>query len=167
MGRSGQRTLLVSALVMSAAMLTATQATAAPYDPYTGSNPYATGCAADAITIGTRQIRSPAAVFGTMEVRYSPSCRTNWVRAVMNAATSSNTVTKGIRRFSSQPDGQGGWLGFYENYEYDPAAGSSFGMQVFAPGATCITVMAVVRDATGQPLASTGTDANNAWEVFC
>ncbi|MER8199272.1 hypothetical protein ABTY00_35725 [Streptomyces microflavus] len=57
--------------------------------------------------MGTRQIRSPQAVFGTMEVRYSPSCQTNWVRAVMSVANSSNTVTKGIRRISGQPDGQG------------------------------------------------------------
>ncbi|MFI2783555.1 DUF2690 domain-containing protein [Streptomyces sp. ALB3] len=152
---------------MSAVMLSITGAAAAPYDPYTGTNPYTTGCAADAVTIGTRQIRSPQAVFGTMEVRYSPSCQTNWVRAVMSVSNGSNVVTKGIRRISSQPDGQGGWLGFYENYEYDPATGSSFGMQVFAPGATCITAMAVVRNASGQPVAFTGASASNAWEGFC
>lgn len=167
MGRTGQRALAVAVFVMSAVMVSTTHATAAPYDPYTGSNPHTTGCAADAVTIGTRQIRSPQAVFGTMEVRYSPSCQTNWVRAVMSVSNSSNIVTKGIRRISSQPDGQGGWLGFFQDYAYDPATGSSFGMQVFAPGATCITAMAIVRNASGQPLAFTGTHADNAWEGFC
>ncbi|MFD5872227.1 DUF2690 domain-containing protein [Streptomyces sp. NPDC060322] len=157
----------MSALATSVVMLTATQVAAAPYDPYTGTNPYTTGCDVGAVTIGTRQIRSPQAVYGTMEVRYSPTCQTNWVRAVMTVSNTSTTITKGIQRMSSQPDGQGGWLGYYQNYDYDPGTGSSFGMQVFAPGSTCISAMAVLRDSSGQAIASTGTNATNAWVVFC
>ncbi|WP_425471359.1 DUF2690 domain-containing protein [Saccharothrix texasensis] len=143
-------------------------ASAASYDPYTSTNPLTTGCGADAITIATRPIRSPQALYGTMEVRYSPSCGTNWVRAVINASSSTNTVTKGIRRPSSQPDGQGGWLGFYEDLETDPAVGSSFGMQVYAPGSTCIYAMSVVHTDSGQIAAFTGAgDPNNPWVAFC
>ncbi|MFF3752548.1 DUF2690 domain-containing protein [Streptomyces sp. NPDC002018] len=152
---------------MSATVLSTAPAAAAPYDPYTDTNPQTTGCAADAFTIGTRQIRSPQAVYGTMEVRYSPACGTNWVRAVMSVPDGTSTVTKGIRRPSSQPDGQGGWLGFYENYATDPGVGSSFGMQVYAPGTTCVMAMAVVRNASGQAIAYTGTSATDAWVAFC
>lgn len=162
-----RRTLAVSAVLTGVVALSAASAVAAPYDPYTGTNPQTTGCSADAVTIGTQPIRSPQAVHGTMEVRYSPACKTNWVRAVMTVPDSAGTVTKGIRRPSSQPDGQGGWLGFYENYAYDPAVGSSFGMQVYAPGSTCVMAMAVVRNASGQAVAFTGTSANDAWVSFC
>jgi hypothetical protein len=162
-----KRALAVSAILTSVVALSATTAVAAPNDPYTGTSPQTTGCAADAVTIGTRPIRSAQAVYGTMEVRYSPSCQTNWVRAVMTVSDGANTVTKGIRRPSGQPDGQGGWLGFYENHETDAAVGSSFGMQVYAPGSTCVTAMAVVRNASGQAVAFTGTSANDAWVGFC
>ena len=145
-----------------------TSAAAANYDPYTDTNPASTGCAADAITIATRNIASPQALYGTMEVRYSPSCGTNWVRANMLASNPGFTVTKGIIRFSSQPDGHGGWLGYYQNYEYDPAVGSSFGMQVYAPGSTCIQAMSVVRDGNGQLVAFTGTaNPYDPWVTFC
>ncbi|TDV48823.1 DUF2690 domain-containing protein [Actinophytocola oryzae] len=158
-------TLLGAALL---AALQVTPASAAPYDPYTDTNPATTGCAADAITIATRNIASPQAIYGTMEVRYSPSCGTNGVRANMLVQNAAYTVTKGISRFSSQPDGHGGWLGYYQNYEYDPAVGSSFGMQVYAPGSTCIQAMSVVRDSGGQLVAFTGSPVPyDPWVTFC
>jgi hypothetical protein len=155
------------ALPLLFAFLTA-PANAMDLDPYTDTNPATTGCAADAITIASRSIASPQAVHGTMEVRYSPSCGTNWVRANMLVPSPGHTVTKGILRFSSQPDGHGGWLSFYQNYERDPAVGSSFGMQVYAPGSTCIQAMSSVRDGSGQLVASTGTASPyDPWVTFC
>ncbi|WP_343242252.1 DUF2690 domain-containing protein [Streptomyces sp. SID9727] len=164
---TGRRALTLLAAAITVA-LSAVPAEAAPYDPYTGSNPLTTGCQSDAVTIATRPIRSQQATYGTMEVRYSPSCGTNWVRAVITVPNATNTVTKGIRRPSSQPDGQGGWLGYYEHYETDPAVGSSFGMQVYAPGSTCISVSSVVKDASGQVVAYTGTAfPYDPWVSIC
>jgi hypothetical protein len=158
--------ILVTAL--AGLVLSTNSASAAPYDPFTDTNPATTGCSADAITIASRPIRSPQAVYGTMEVRYSPTCGTNWVRSTMYVENSSFTVTKGIVRMSSQPDGHGGWLGYYQNYETDPAVGTSFGMQVYAPGNTCIEAMSTVRDANGQLVAQTGTPVPyDPWVAFC
>jgi hypothetical protein len=163
-----RRILRALAGVAATVILAATPASAAPYDPYTDTNPATTGCSADAITIATRSIRNAQATYGTMEVRYSPACGTNWVRAVMSVQTSSYTVTKGIRRPSSQPDGHGGWLAYYENYEPDPAVGTSFGMQVYAPGNTCIAAMSTVTDANGQLIALTGSVIPyDPWTFFC
>jgi hypothetical protein len=78
------------------------------------------------------------------------------------------TVTKGLIRSSSQPDGHGGWLGYYEDYETDPAVGSSFGMQAYAPGSTCIRVMSTVQDGAGQVVAFTGAGfPYNPWIDIC
>ncbi|MYS39196.1 uncharacterized protein DUF2690 [Streptomyces sp. KhCrAH-43] len=164
---TARRTLTLLATALTVA-LAAVPAEAAPYDPYSGSNPLTTGCQSDAVTIATRPIRSQQATYGTMEVRYSPSCGTNWVRAVITVPNATSTVTKGIRRLSSQPDGHGGWLGFYEQYETDPAVGSSFGMQVYAPGSTCVFASSVVRDASGQVIAYTGTGIPyDPWVAIC
>jgi predicted small secreted protein len=127
---------IATVLAFSAAVGTAHAM--ASYDPYTGTNPHTTGCAADAITIATRTVSSPQAYYGTMDVRYSPTCGTNWVRANIAGNSTTIEVVKIIKRYSSQPDGHGGWLGYYSNHETDIGAGSSFGMQVYAPGATCI-----------------------------
>lgn len=163
-----RRALTLLATAVTAVTLAAVPAAAAPYDPYTGSSPATTGCQADAVTIATRPINSQQATYGTMEVRYSPSCGTNWVRAVISTPVAGNTVTKGIRRLSSQPDGHGGWLGYYEDYETDPAVGASFGMQVYAPGSTCVFASSVVKDASGQIVAFTGTGIPyDPWVAFC
>jgi hypothetical protein len=166
--RAASAVLSLVATASLTGLLTAAPASAAPYDPYTGSNPYTTGCAADATTIATRPIKSQQATFGTMEVRYSPSCGTNRVRAVMANSFSGYTVVKGLIRASSQLDGHGGWLGYYENYERDAVAGSPFGMQVYAPRSTRIRVMNRVDDASGQTVAFTGSDfPYNRWIDLC
>lgn len=64
-----------------------------------------------------------------VEVRYSPSCGTNWVRThnYISAGTSAKTIQR-----KAAPS-------FYEN-ELDTGYGWSHSMQVYAPGATCVTV---------------------------
>ncbi|MFE2753755.1 DUF2690 domain-containing protein [Actinosynnema sp. NPDC059335] len=165
----GRRSLSAVVVAAALAVLAPSPASAAPYDPYTDTNPQTTGCAADAVTIASRDIKSPQAVHGLMEVRYSPTCGTNWVRATVYVTQPTGTVVKGIRRPSSQPDGHGGWLGFYEQRESDPAVGATFGMQVYAPGSTCVFAMAEIRDSTGQVVASTGTSVPyyDPWVPFC
>lgn len=153
----------VSTILVGAAN---TAAVAAYADPYTDSNPNTTGCSNGAYTIATRNIGSPQSYFGTMELRYSPTCQTNWVRANIVGSDSSLRVVKIIKRPSSQPDGQGGWLGYYENFENDYGAGSTFGMQVYAPGATCVAAGVTVYNSSNQLIAYTGTPAA-VTEMFC
>ncbi len=64
-------------------------------DGCNGLDPIATGCANDAITVkttgGTTSFRT-----GTIELRYSPTCGTNWGRVVSSVGSVQLTVS--IRR---------------------------------------------------------------------
>ena len=68
-------------------------------------------------------------VIGTLEVRYSPRCGTNWVR--LNNTITGTDALKSIQRKSSPPI----WV-----TEHDWVTGWSYSMQVYAPGATCVYV---------------------------
>ena len=138
----------VLASVAAALMVAAPAAQAAPYD---GTDPIATGCANGAITIGTRPIKSPQATFGTMEVRYSPSCQTNWIRANLNNSYENVTVTKWIDRPAQGNLAQAG------SVDTDLAAVSSYGKQVYAPGATCVVASVdLSAGGNGVPYATSG-----------
>lgn len=63
------------------------------------------------------------------EVRYSPSCGTNWVRTFNY--TNIGTSAKSIQRWASP--------NFYHN-ERDAGYGWSHSMQVYAPGTTCVVI---------------------------
>lgn len=66
---------------------------------------------------------------GTVEVRYSPNCGTNWIRAY--GVAGNEHVDKRITRRA-----QGG-LPYYTQFERDyPGSGWTYGMQAYAPGAT-------------------------------
>lgn len=139
------RTAALAGLVLAGAVGLAPSADAAPYD---GSNPVSTGCASNATTIASRPIKSPQATFGTMEVRYSPSCQTNWIRAVLNTNYANTVAVKWIERPAQ------GNLSTAGSVDSD-AAQTSFGMQLYAPGSTCITV-SVDLTSNSQVIATTG-----------
>lgn len=51
--------------------------------PYDGTDPVSTGCDRDARTVRYANFRTPGGqVFGVIELRYSPRCRTAWARVV-------------------------------------------------------------------------------------
>jgi hypothetical protein len=87
-------TLSATILAVSGLALTASSASAAPRAAAVssckaspsdatcdGMDPQTTGCAADAYTVPGGTAKGPG---GTVELRYSPSCKTNWAR-VQNA----------------------------------------------------------------------------------
>lgn len=57
-------------------------------DYCSGRDPQASGCAADAWTVSSGPVmydgyNSPSEQVGTLELRWSPSCKTNWTRMII------------------------------------------------------------------------------------
>lgn len=108
-----------------------------------GTNPASTGCATGSYAIASHPVRDGAgAVVTNVEVRYSPSCGTNWVRLYNPVA--GTTAHKAIRVAG------GAWL----PDEADYGQVWSYSMQVYAPGSTCIEYSVTIENASYQ--ASTG-----------
>ena len=131
---------LVVALLGSVAPLA--PASAATGYGLDGTDPGTTGCLAGSSRISSMPIRvdGTGAIVGAMDVWYSPTCGTNWVRA-NNATGATLTVIKTINRDPNNPP-------FYE-YEADVVNGWSYSMQVYAPGATCVYATAVILGTDG------------------
>ena len=94
------------------------------------------------------KVGGTGATVGYVNVRYSPSCGTNWV--TMYTSLTGYTQAKGIDRASP----------IYFHYEQDPGAGSTFSPQVYAPGSTCISI-------SGELWNSSGTYATSGWIYVC
>lgn len=128
-------TLRLQALAPLAALaLTLTAATSAHAEGasggsnyYDGKDPAATGCNVNAAQIATRPIvdRNNGQQVATIQIFYSYSCQTNWIRVTNNPY--GGNATKYIS------SSLGGW-----NSEADEGTGSSYSMMVYAPGATTI-----------------------------
>lgn len=76
--------LATAVLGCSAVVATATPAAAVTcYGDYcSGKDPQATGCASGASTSAVREF-SQGSTRGVLEVRYSPTCKTNWTRVTV------------------------------------------------------------------------------------
>ncbi|MEO8095646.1 MAG: DUF2690 domain-containing protein [Pseudolysinimonas sp.] len=137
-------TLAVAAATVVVLGLGASPAQATNGYGYDGTNPATTGCATGSYAIGSWPIKvnGTGATVGTMEVRYSPRCGTNWVR--VNNTLAGYQALKYISRASP-------WA---EQGEIDAATGWSYGMQYYAPGSTCV-------DVSGQIFRPSG--GVNAW----
>jgi len=99
---------------------------------YDGTNPASTPCANDAETLPgyPKDIYSPDGTteVGTYEIRYSPSCGTNWLR-VDNFYPSGTALVRMLF-------GRDGASGYYLDDE--TANGDMWTPQVYAPGSTCV-----------------------------
>ena len=102
---------------------------------YDGTDPASTGCASNSTVIYSQNlyIGGTSAYVGAMEIRYSAACQTNWVR-VYNASSSATVSNKYVERRA-----QGSLTYFAQNVP-DTYIGWSYGVQVYAPGSTCIWV---------------------------
>ncbi|QHF21699.1 DUF2690 domain-containing protein [Rathayibacter sp. VKM Ac-2762] len=123
--RSRLSSVLAASVVLTATAIGgAPAANAAP----TSGDPLATGCSTSASTIYMRNYLG----YGKVEVRYSSSCQTNWVR-ITNAG--GRQAEAGIYSASS------GW-------KYSPSYASApnefWTPMVYAPGTTCITFYAKI-----------------------
>lgn len=116
--------------------------TAAPAQAETFRDPLSSGCANDAYTVDSwGAYNSKHGQYqGTVELRYSPKCGTNWVR--MSSNTPGNRVYAGIQAF---PNGEVGGSGTTQSgAAYDVS--TSWSGMVDAPGSTCVNVYAYIVD---------------------
>ncbi|GAB2742352.1 DUF2690 domain-containing protein [Sinomonas soli] len=115
-------------VAVSAGTNLAAPASASPigYSPGIQSDPQQTGCYKDAVTVKTVPIvdTSTQRKTGIVEVRYSPHCETNWVRAT---SFIKGVVQKQI--WTKEP---------LNGIEVDYGPGTSWSYQVKAPGVDCI-----------------------------
>ncbi|MDI5941065.1 MULTISPECIES: DUF2690 domain-containing protein [unclassified Micromonospora] len=122
-----------TALLLSAATAAHAGSASGGSNYYDGKNPATTKdssgvyCNVNASQIATRPItdRSTGQQVATLQIFYSWSCQSNWIRVTGNPY--GGNTTKNI--FSSL----GGW-----NSESDSGYGSSYSMMVYAPGTTQI-----------------------------
>jgi len=127
---------------------------------YDNTDPSTTGCAATATTIASFPITTPSGTSaGTMNVRYSSGCQTNWVQST-STLSSAYYVQKVIYR------GAQGSLPVGGNNTTDAGSGTSYGNQVYAPGATCISVRTDITVAANS-VAPNGVVATTGNKVIC
>lgn len=136
----------------------ATPALAAYVIPYDGTNPVSTGCANSAYTVKAWPMISTAgARIATAELRYSTTCRTNWVRVNLLGSGGTGTVYKTITRNKIETANEGVLLYFTQTEVDSMLSSSTYGMQVYAPGAVCVYSRAVIKNGGGQAVADTGS----------
>lgn len=135
----GKRITIGAALVALLVGSTAVPASATSGTGFDNTDP-AGGpdyCASGSYPIKTYNLYANGSgpLVGYMEVRYSPSCQTNWVR-VYNSGTSDALSKTYIRRYAqgSLPDS-----GAITSSDLYPG-GWAYGYQVYAPGSTCVQV---------------------------
>jgi len=125
-----RRRRIVGGIAVVVGLLVGTLGIAAPAQAgpqHNGTDPAATGCNANAALISTHSVETELGqVVAQVEVYYSYSCQTNWIRVTQNPA--GGATVKSIRARGSA------WL----PDEVDYGTGSSYSMQVYAPGDTCI-----------------------------
>ncbi len=112
--------------------------------PLDHTNPSTTGCASGSYAIYSKAIKNGAGTtIGMMEVRYSPSCGTNWVR--VNNYGYGPVAGKMVSVVGGAYD-----------YVGDAYVGWSYGNQLYAPGSTCIIVEGSIRSSSNTVIGSTG-----------
>jgi Protein of unknown function (DUF2690) len=125
--RLGVTLVAVLAFVMVTGTSAQAEGTSGGSNYYDGKDPASTGCNGNASHIANRPIldRYSGQQVATIQIFYSWSCSTNWIRVTGNKF--GGNTTKYIE------SSLGGW-----NSEWDPGYGSSYSMMVYAPGATPI-----------------------------
>jgi hypothetical protein len=108
-----------------------------------GKDPAATGCNANAYLAKRTQFISAATgnkISGAyMDIYYSRTCGTNWVRVTANPFGGIALKVIDVAKTG----------GFHED-ESDWGAGSSYSMMVYAPGSTPVQAWAHLRDTSGK-----------------
>ena len=156
-----RRTLLSIAGVASVIALTMVGGpalAASGIAPYDNTDPSSTGCSSGATTIASYPINDTVtgAVVGTLEVRYSSTCDTNWVRTSNTVTgTTSNKYIDRISTFNPGPPATG--YAFDSQSDADPGVGSSYGFQLGGASTSCNHVGAWFTDSSNVIVATSGS----------
>lgn len=129
------KTLAILTATSAALVLGTAPAGASKWDDLT--DPVQSGCAGDAVTVASYPMTSDDGEHITdLEVRYSPKCETNWVRVYNPYSSGEATVMASIRKTPEQK----------RFYTYDEDTGDAWTIQLWAPGNTCVLVLAAIID---------------------
>ncbi|MGW1666624.1 DUF2690 domain-containing protein [Streptomyces microflavus] len=134
-----------AALGALALMATVGTGTANAGPQHHGTDPAATGCNAQGAAIASRTITTMNGATTTVVLYYSSLCQTNWIRVASNPLGGA-----AVKRISAEgrpalPD------------EVDFGHGSSYSMQVYAPGSTCVNFSVTLLDPAGFEWAQSGS----------
>lgn len=140
-------TVPASAFIVLCTVFSAASPASASGLSYDRTDPAMTGCAGSSLSIATYPLLNyfDGTPMGSMEVRYSSSCKTNWVR--VNNYEYGMSATKYIERDA------GSGLPRAQDLTNDKATGWSYGMQLYGPG--CIHVQGMILTSTGNMIAET------------
>lgn len=133
------------AVVATAVLLILTGIGTASAGPeHHGTDPAATGCNQNGHLAATRSLETELGeVVGQVQVFYSDSCHTNWIRLENNPAG-------GAAEKVIWSDGQPGRF-----TDTDYGSGSSYSKQVYAPGDTCVRFQVHLKYPDGRHYAET------------
>ena len=158
--------LVAAAALLLGGIVAATPASAGgpTGSPYDGTDPATTGCSANAITVFAKNMRNPTtqAITGQMEVRYSLTCQTNWIR-VNNLVPGAATSMYLFRIPTYEPGSpleRAAWGDLTENY-YGPV----WSNQVFTGPTGCVYVRAEQR-VNGRMVGSTGLSLTGVQDMY-
>ena len=130
--------VIAAAVLATATLGTATVGAGAANAAPTSGDPVATGCASSARTVWTNTYLGA----GTVEIRYSEACGTNWVR--VSGAT-------------NRPSEAGIWSA-RSGWKWSPSYGWSpsqyWTPMVHAPGSDCVTFQVKITGANGLQVAT-------------
>lgn len=107
-----------------------------------GQDPIAMGCANDAYTARSQALYRAGEQIGTVEMRWSPSCQTNWARASFIYGATNPTVELWT------PNVNGSKV---QSYTYTGTTYSVYGNMYYAPGVWVSACVADFHDQCTQP----------------
>jgi hypothetical protein len=127
LARLSAATVLILGAAAGLPALSAGAAQAATCSGYGCDNqdPVATGCDAGAYTVTSAPITYQGITYGTVELRWSPACQTNWARTTVNSSY------LGLMRYANvyrqAPYAQADW-------HYTGPGNPIYGNMLYAPG---------------------------------
>jgi hypothetical protein len=91
-------------------------------------DPAVTGCSAGSNNTASAAVTYGGVSYGTVELRWSPTCQTNWSRLTINAGGSNpNGYWRGVYAYRQSP-----YAGTY--FDYYGAGSPVYGNMLYAPG---------------------------------
>ncbi|WP_379354015.1 MULTISPECIES: DUF2690 domain-containing protein [unclassified Paenibacillus] len=106
--------------------------------PYDGASPITSGCSADAVVKASKRLSNGK---GTVELRYSPSCKTAWARITMDSAATYNWAANAViqrehdsKTYACQDPGGNGVVNSGQRSCYTPMVYDGPGYRAVASG---------------------------------
>ncbi|GAA3873910.1 DUF2690 domain-containing protein [Streptomyces sedi] len=132
----------VAMLGCLASLLVATGGSAQAAPSHHGKDPLASGCNIGARTLSSaRLLATDGQDYGYIEMRYSPSCQTQWIRVKSTISNCDGSQNDCLQEISvRRPSGADGGAASFTDYRRGPTA---FGRMVYTPNTRACGTAAV------------------------